>query len=581
MTATRESPARRCRGWLLLIVALLTGAAWAAAPATLRHLGHQEPLLFESLRREEPSPAGGRAYRIDLETSAQADRWGPAQTRVFEKDRELERVATGREVRERGAGTYTVVSRPGEAFVLLAASDDSDPRTNGRRYRLLSPRELAPRLAGALFFSFLGLNLVTLALILAALKRRGMLPALLPVALAIASGVAALVVLERRLPESSGDLLGEKLRQYARVAGEVDTIFLGSSRVYRHLDPATFDAAFAAHGKSARSFNLAVPDMRILETLHLAERLLESSPAIERLIVEPEAQPLFIREENRATQRVRRWHGLSTLRRSIPAILEANAPWPETTLAVLDRLSLYAWRASQIGRGLDWIDALLSELGNRPARWIEPENRGFLSLDADRRAPRTERDREGLERRWRDLHEAVPDWRRTVARLRRTSREGEATDPLELELFAELQRLADRHGVELVFVLSPRPERRPNLVHAAEAGIIERLIRFDDPERYPQFYELSGRYDRHHLDEDQAREMTRRVALELLGERRGLAAMQPDPHLHQSSPEAPTAADAQRLRAAAQQPDPHLLQSSPSAAAADAKRLQAAAKQRP
>ncbi|HVS64978.1 MAG TPA: hypothetical protein VMT85_15910 [Thermoanaerobaculia bacterium] len=514
------------RGWLLLILALLSVAAWAAAPAILRHLAHEEPLLHETVRLEDPSPAGARAYRADLEPSPQTDRWASGWTRVLEDGRELERVPSGREVRERGAGTYTVVSRPGapgvsELFVLFGSSDDSDPRTNGRRYRVVRPRELAPALAKALVVLFLGLNLATLVLITLGLKRHDVLPAAGPIALSVVAGVAVLALLERRLPESTGDLLGEKLRQYARVAGEIDTIFLGSSRVYRHLDPATFDATFAEYGRRASSFNLGVPDMRILETLHLAERLLEGSSAIERLIVEAEAEPLFIREENRETQRVRRWHGIGTLRRAIPAILDAGAPWPETALAVLDRLALFAWRASQIGRGLDGIDALLDEVGDRPARWIEPENRGFLSLDADRRAPRTESDREGLERRWRELHEEVADWRRTVARLRRSSPEGELRDPYELERFAELERLAARHDVELVFVLSPRPERRPNLVHAAEAGIIDRLARFDDPDRYPEFYALDGRYDRHHLDEEAAKEMTRRLALALLGERDG------------------------------------------------------------
>jgi hypothetical protein len=511
MSAPRPPDGRRWRGACLLVLALLSVAGWIVAPGLARHLAHQAPLLDERVALADLAPAGGRAFRADLAPTP----WGAGWIEVREDGRPLERVGNGRAVRERGAGAFTVLSRADGLGVLLAATDDSDPRVNGRRYTVRRPRELDPRLVRAWIVAFALLQAATVTSVLLGLWRRGVLASAPLAGLATIAALAVLCGLDGRIPESSADLLGEKLRQYAAVADRVDTVFLGSSRVYRHLDPATFDATFAEHGRQARSFNLGVPDMRMLETLHLAERLLRRAPAIERLIVEAESDPLFVREENRATQRVRRWHDFGTLRRALPAILDAGASPPETTIAVLDRLELFAWRASLVGRGLDGIDALL----DRPARWIEPEQRGFLSLDADRRAPRTERDREGLERRWRELHEAEPDWRRTVARLRRTSPAGEPTDPFELRLFAELEALAARHGVELVFVDSPRPERRPNLAHAAEIGIVGRLVRFDDPDRYPDFYALEGRYDRHHLDEEAAKRMTRLLALELLGVR--------------------------------------------------------------
>jgi hypothetical protein len=337
--------------------------------------------------------------------------------------------------------------------------------------------------------------------------------------------VAVLWLCDGRLPESSADVLGEKLRQYGDVAREIDTVFLGSSRVYRHLDPVTFAQTYAEHGQAASAFNLGVPDMRMLEVLYLAERVFERSPELRLLVVEPEEDPLFIRDENRLTQRVRRWHHISTLRRILPEIWQAEAPAAERVLTLLDRLDLVAHRVSLVGRGIDWLDALL----RRSSRWIEPEHRGFLSLDDDRLHPRTEADRLGLERRYSDLHEAVPAWEQALERLRRSSPEGQLTDRYELRLFAELQRLADRHRVELVFLVSPRIGRLPNLVHAREAGIVDRLVRFDDPERYPDFYQLSNRYDRHHLDGDAARQMTRLLALELAGQNAAREVLEREP----------------------------------------------------
>jgi hypothetical protein len=483
---------------------VLAVACWIAAPRVLRHLARVEPLFFETVRLPPGAAAGGEAMRVDLGPSP----WSAAAIEVSENGKALDRAASAREVRGGARGVF----HARDGAVLVASTDGSDPRTNGRRYELRRPREWARSTALALAVSFAALQGGLVLLLATRLRQRGHLRGLASIGAAALAVIAVLWLLDGRLPESSADLLGEKLRQYERVAPEIDTVFLGSSRVYRHLDPATFAQTFAAHGSTSSAFNLGVPDMRMLEVLYLAERVLERSPGLRLLVVEAEEDPLFIRDENRLTQRVRRWHDLSTLRRMLPAIRHAKATWAERVLVLLDRLDLTAHRVSLVGRGIDLVDALL----RRSARWIEPEQRGFLSLDEDRQRPRTDADRLGLERRYRDLHEALPEWAQALERLRRSSPEGRRTDPYELRLFAELQRLADRHEVELVFVVSPRIGRLPNLVHAREAGIVDRLVRFDDLERYPDFYELAHRYDRHHLDGEAAREMTRLLALELL-----------------------------------------------------------------
>jgi hypothetical protein len=479
-------------------------ASWVATPRFLRHMAHVEPLFFETVPLPPGDPAGGVAVRVDLPPS----RWSAGTVEVLEDGRALERAATGREVRTDRGGRY----HARDGVLLFSSTEGSDPHTNGRRYELRRPRDLERSTEIALAVSFATLQAALFCALLATLCRRRQATGIDCIAIAAIAAGGTLWLLDDRLPESSADVLGEKLRQYRKVAREIDAVFLGSSRVYRHLDPATFAATFAEHGETASAFNLGVPDMRMLEVLYLAERVLERSPGLRLLVVEPEEDPLFIRDENRLTQRVRRWHDLSTLQRVLPEIWRTESPTAERILILLDRLDLVAHRVSLVGRGVDLIDALL----RRSARWIEPEHRGFLSLDEDRQHPRTEADRIGLERRFRDLHEAVPAWEQALERLRRSSPEGSLTDPYELRLFDELQQLADRHGVELVFVVSPRIGRLPNLVHAWEAGIVDRLVRFDDPERYPDFYELSDRYDRHHLDGDAARRMTRLLALELL-----------------------------------------------------------------
>lgn len=531
MRADPESRRRDALSWLLLALAVLAAAGWLLAPAVLAHLAYETPLLFERVPLPEPIPAGGRAFRAEVETAP----WRTGHFQVLEDGEPLEWARHPSEVRRRGNGRYHV--NPGAVLFAprgITVDDRSSGSTtafpaaiDGRRFELRRPRPIHESAVHALGAAFAVLHGILTLLLARGLRREaGGLGALafglLPVLAAVAALTITLGVCAALLPESRGDLLGEKLEQFEELhrAEAFDTVFLGSSRTYRHLDPATWTETFAAAGSSSRAFNLGVPEMRMPELLHLAEDLLASpgGGAIRRLVVEPEPKPLFGHEANRLTSRNIRWHDVGTLRRLWPGIQKESRNSAHATLLLFDRLEPAARRLLLIGRGLD----LLEWAFGPPTRHIEPSRLGFLSLDQDRAAPRTADDRADLERRYAELHElpnpeaARRDWQRRMARLRRTPAGGRALDPYELELFAELQALADARGVELVFVLSPRPDRHPNLVHAAETGVVEHLIRFDDPDRHPAFYARSGRYDRHHLNDEQALRMTRMLARAVL-----------------------------------------------------------------
>ena len=72
--------------------------------------------------------------------------------------------------------------------------------------------------------------------------------------------------------------------------------------------------------------------------------------------------------------------------------------------------------------------------------------------------------------------------------------------------------------MRVVFLLDAQPERKPNLVWAAENDVVSTLLRFDDPERYPELYDPALRFDRHHLSKEGARLYTAEVARRILEE---------------------------------------------------------------
>jgi len=69
-----------------------------------------------------------------------------------------------------------------------------------------------------------------------------------------------------------------KLEHLARHGDSIDTVFVGSSLVYRHIDPAVFDAVMERGGTPTSSFNLGLPGMTPLELDFVIERLARFAP---------------------------------------------------------------------------------------------------------------------------------------------------------------------------------------------------------------------------------------------------------------------------------------------------------------
>ncbi|REJ75115.1 MAG: hypothetical protein DWQ36_06085 [Acidobacteria bacterium] len=351
-----------------------------------------------------------------------------------------------------------------------------------------------------------------------ALLRRSGLAVLCLLTAAVVLGAA-----NRVLRLEGDDLLSAKLRQYEQVKDQVDAVFIGSSRIYRHLDPRVFDLVreerVRVGGQPGLSFNLGVPDMRMLEVLYLAEWVFERSDRVELLIVEATDDPLELPEWNRNAERTIAWHDEKAMERIRRGIAQLEAGETRRAELLAAHLEIYQRRSSAVGRGAVLLD-------REPWPGLPPEQRGYQSLEQNQRHPISEDEAQELVERWNLLHERPGAWNRSLARLEREV-DSATTDPFEQELFGELEALAARHGARVLWLVSPGPTRRPDLIAAQEKGIVREVLRFDDPERFPEFYAPSGRFDRHHLSEEMAARFTVLVAEAVV--ERGLASPAEDP----------------------------------------------------
>jgi hypothetical protein len=336
-------------------------------------------------------------------------------------------------------------------------------------------------------------------------------------ALAFVAGLVAALVLVRAaigsLPAWTLEEEGVariKMRHLSEQADAYDTVFLGSSQVYRQVDVRLFDRELARAGVRVRSYNLGLPGMRFFEVVARANALLRRPPAgWKTLVIElPDADP-DLRAENERSRRDLGWH--------TPTVtwLACRTVWssPRGTLERLGlvRRHLYEGllRASAAGEGLP---ALRAALGRVDAPDDETPG-GYLPLELDAGPTSKERRRAFLEeltrnRAWLDqrlegLREA--DSPPTAADL--------PPDAVQ-EALRGLVAHARARSVETVFVLLPPSDRRRReMLAARELGILPNLIDLEAPLAYPEFHrQLSLLQDENHLNAEGAGRMTVELA---------------------------------------------------------------------
>lgn len=291
--------------------------------------------------------------------------------------------------------------------------------------------------------------------------------------------------------------------------GRIDFLFLGSSRVYRQLNPAVFDARMAELGAPVHSYNLGLPGVRFYELLYLAESLLEEHPPALRWVVLELSDPRPPLEgANLLSRRSIEWHTAPVTALAVRDTLEASGSlaerWEDAGLHVKD----FFLRSGNLGLGAPALVTRFWPMG-------VPEDvtqGGFLPFDLDpARSTRKRREEflEELQANPRLLRERV-----------REIRPGPEVTPLPARTAAAVRRLVRRYraaGIEPLFLLCPPADRdNRDWEGAREAGVLPNLFALDDPRQYPQFYlDLSVRFDLNHLVKEGGNELTRMLADEV------------------------------------------------------------------
>jgi hypothetical protein len=348
----------------------------------------------------------------------------------------------------------------------------------------------------------------------------------------VAFGLACLALaaagLRALLPLPRDTVVAAKLEGLRERAADVDTLFVGSSLVYRHVDPARFDQLTAAAGRPTRSYNLGAPGLGLLELRWLLRQVAElPTGSLRWVFLDPYALGLELPDENRESARVIAWHDPAATWDAVRLVRAADLDPDHAREVMANHLVAGFFHGGNLGALRLLIEReLLGTAGSRvlrdgreladAVRARGPAADGFLSLDAAL-ASAADVEREQLLARRSNFQEQRRDpYRSQVAQaLRAGPLDPSALSPLDQpteDLLRDVARQVQALGARLVLFSGPRPGGDPLLHHARSLGLGVAGLDLADPGSHPGLFHADRRFDARHLDGEGARLYTEALA---------------------------------------------------------------------
>jgi len=329
--------------------------------------------------------------------------------------------------------------------------------------------------------------------------------AVIHVALSLIAFIGACHLFGALLPQSPHSVMSVKLDHFAEHKDEYDTIFLGSSRVYRGINPETFDRETAALGLPTRSFNFGVSGMVGLETEFVLNEILALKPARLRWVfIEPALLRLGIADENARTQRVISWHDLGSTLSATRGLFTTDNDELDRFREIWKHWQAYGYRMTNLGRArLELDEAPRRTMALEPDTILGPKRNGYLPLEAQR-----------LKRRHLEFLDQLEQYRKKVEGLGGREIPAEPLDRFSARYVTRLCDAVESFGATTIFLITPSPDRGHSdyVIKADREGLLPHLMRFDLPRRFPELFEVDARFDAAHLSRRGASLLSRSMA---------------------------------------------------------------------
>ena len=285
------------------------------------------------------------------------------------------------------------------------------------------------------------------------------------------------------------------------------TVFLGSSRTQRHVDPVRLDSI---RDDGTVSYNFGIPGSRALETHFRADKLLEMEiPSVERLVLEFGPISVSVPPRVRGTRRSQHYHDFRRASLGARVALASERPLRRRVHAAADRWRYWTMNTFLVGWGRPWLNSVLTErAGDHRAKPIG--RRGYTGL----REEDVEREDASEILRTRRAFALSPEGQAEIARRieairNRASYVPTKRDSISAEAWITLAERANARGIEVLYIEQVGTEYSAGVTALVREALgHDAVIVLNDPVQYPEFFVPEAWFDEGHLKEEMAKRAT-------------------------------------------------------------------------
>ncbi|MEZ5978805.1 MAG: hypothetical protein R3F34_11350 [Planctomycetota bacterium] len=320
----------------------------------------------------------------------------------------------------------------------------------------------------------------------------------------VAAFLVVALAIGRALPLPEDYLLDARLEHLRNDAEGYDAVIVGSSVMYRGLDPGVIDEVLAREGFPLRTYNLAAPGCRTWEVDVLIRAAVDAmGDRLKYVVLEPGLWHPGREWDREYAYRYMYWHTPRATLESMLVTAEVDQSWVEKIGTAWMHLRLGARRAVGYGCFPELRRAYLDREPIAPALLEAARDGGFLALDDDPDETVTQRRTAFVEHKVEGYLEEVAELRRL--RNRRAPARPNESDVVGSWVHRRQVEEIEGMGMRPVFVVAPYSRADRAIPPLERSGEIDDLLVFALPDRFPDLYALSKRWDENHLDAEGAR----------------------------------------------------------------------------
>ncbi|HIJ66032.1 MAG TPA: hypothetical protein HPP77_08780 [Candidatus Hydrogenedentes bacterium] len=329
------------------------------------------------------------------------------------------------------------------------------------------------------------------------------------------------VAFERAFPRRSHCLLDSKLNHLQQQIDRYDVVFIGSSLVYRGVDPAVFNEELSKRGWQLDSFNFGVPGIQFEEMGLLIERMVAMNPErLKWLVIDLHSLSYLLGSTGWYTKRHVAWHTPSATLNACVRLWGGRKRFATKLNLTRVHLGHLVMKCLNIGRGGQLLDGSPETPTER--------NRGYESLEMSYRTA-VESGGDSAEKQLAERARVLDVYRKfyseDVSALKTRIQDDSETDGAlpgafdRLLLARQNKRIREAGMMPLYFVMPADPTVFPIGLPARalhRAGDIVLIGDYHDPLNLPELFAPKNRYDRNHMSETGARLLSELLAADFV-----------------------------------------------------------------